>query len=382
MPRPVVEFYDAASACLGETGANLVMGCLLRYPEDDTSSTPDYFVVSQNAMRRVQEDFEIPDLFQRNGLTCGVMPAWRRAEYLSRVRLSNRIARRIREVELATLGSRNGVTWAIEADYRIHEQACGQARRLADQMRCGHRNQTLPSHGSIEGGVDMKATIASMARGQPRIHIRRRRSGDSPSGAFDFGTPVAFLFRTDLEGHAGNMVHDSNPVQRQIERGERGWRSKDGAQTDFVNSVFMTSVERVSTCSGHLELRELSSLILLYTKFMGVQRYNAITARPEKYHCRQVLGAEPELRHFAESHKGIAWAIKYAEHTVIVVAPSGWQTPDSIEAYARQRNVQLLVLRLSDFAPDFIKRMQTMHFITTPLKKHRGRDEIVRRFLP
>ena len=114
---------------------------------------------------------------------------------------------------------------------------------------------------------------------------------------------------------------------------------------------------------------------------MGSLRYAAITKRPLSYQCRENPYYDLKTMNYSLSEMGIAWAVHYAEHTVIVVAKDGWKASQKLSDLAKQRNIALAPVPLSRFAPDFINRLRMLHFSSTELKKHPERDEIISRYI-
>jgi hypothetical protein len=74
--------------------------------------------------------------------------------------------------------------------------------------------------------------------------------------------------------------------------------------------------------------------------------------------------------------------VKYVEDSVLVVAPVGWVPDPSLSAFAEPRRVKPYHVPLSRFAPDSIARLRLKHAVSTKLKKHPKRDEIILRHLP
>ena len=88
-----------------------------------------------------------------------------------------------------------------------------------------------------------------------------------------------------------------------------------------------------------------------------------------------------ETSNFPLPEMGIAWAVQYAEHMVIVVARDGWKASQRLSDFAGQKNIALAHVPLSRFRPEFVDRLRMLHLSSTELKKHPDRDEIISRYI-
>ena len=84
--------------------------------------------------------------------------------------------------------------------------------------------------------------------------------------------------------------------------------------------------------------------------------------------------------HYPE--KLVACGVKYAEDVVLVVCEENWKPSAGLYSFSRRRRIRLHQVGLSHFSPDLIERMKQIHFISTPLKKHPERENIVERYVP
>jgi len=222
-----------------------------------------------------------------------------------------------------------------------------------------------------------------MARGENALYVKERcKTRVLTSGKLNEHTPISFVFTGNFSGHYGSVIHDSNMTNRNIELGNLTYSRHHKPPPDYVYSVFYTSSGGESHYTGHIEKRYISSIAFLYTRHvMGLVRYAAISKRPHRYQCRIEPDYDPETENFPLSEMGVAWAVNYAEHTVIVVAREGWKKSKGLSDFARKKGVHIISLPLSRFTPDFISRMRILFFTSTQLKKHPDRDAIVERFI-
>ena len=77
----------------------------------------------------------------------------------------------------------------------------------------------------------------------------------------------------------------------------------------------------------------------------------------------------------------LAWAVKYAERAVVVVAPRDWRLSQRLNDFARQRRVQIIPFPLSALSPAMVERLRTTYFIFTPLKRYPNHEKLLRRFI-
>lgn len=383
-PAPVTHLFEAAHACAGRHFAiNLASG-FLDYPVTNSGEAHEYFSIHAHGMSKGQPPFEIPDLVERHpryaAMCVGTTDDCHEDRFSFIAKVRPYLTRG--EKKLLRIRKRRGLQWAIAPDYDLHEIACDRVRvAVGRQMRIQH-HRAVRSWGTMGTGIHMKATISALARGENSTYIKQRTSNSTKQPHLNEATPIVFLFEDDLSGHYTHLVHDSNITQRKEELGISDLNARNDPAPDFVNSLFATYNHKTFMCDGHLSCDELSSIVFLHTRHMGVQRYEAINHRPTRFQCRIGPDDDPELETFTETELGTAWAIKYADGCIIVVARTGWQPSPSLQAYAKMKQVEIIVLPLTSFAPDILRRIRSMHFTSTAMKRHPQRDRILNRFLP
>jgi hypothetical protein len=383
-PAPVTHLFEAAHACAGRHFANsLAHGCL-DYPVTKFEEVREYLAIHAHSISQAQPSFEIPDLVERHPRYATMYSSSSddcdgdRFSFIARVRPY--LTRD--EKKLLRTGKYTGVQWAIAPDYDLHEVTCDRVRVAVGRLVHLQHHRAVRSSGSMGAGIHMKATIGALARGENSIYIKQRTSNSAKHPHLTEATPIVFLFEADLSGHHTHLVHDSNVTQRKAERGISDHNARDDPAPDYVNSLFATYNHETDMCGGHLTCNLLSSIVFLHTRHMGVQRYEAINHRPAGFQCRIRPGYDPELDNFTETELGTAWAIKYADGCIIVVARAGWQPSPPLQAYARMKQVEIIVLPLTSFSPDILRRIRSLHFTSTAMKRHPHRDRILDRFLP
>lgn len=383
IPQPVSQLHDSALACLGPRSANSLAKRFLRYPAPYISGAARYLSIGENHLAHSDQHFDIPDASQR-GEFMGLDTDPHACEtFGQRFQLALKASPRLTMIEKdALLPVEDGTKWAVATDYHLHDIACTNARRLASQRtRCKHP-VARPMRRGLEGGVDMRATLFARARNDTSVYVKPHLRTRKNTNRFDEATPTVFLFDDDVSSDPSQVTHDANVTQRKIELDNTHLFSAEDPRPDRVYSVFVTYRSDRRMCHGHIEQLELSSLALLYTRYMGMDRHAAIVRRPARFQCRCNPEYDRDLRIVSYAERGLAWTVKYADDSVIVVARNGWAPTPTLSAFADAHRVSLFHVPLSRFSPDFIDRLRIKHAISTPLKKHPKRDEIVARFLP
>ena len=318
---------------------------------DVAKNPPQYFEISEERIVSGNAEFLLPDVFHANPYgevrssengsgdrplesSDVVSGSWLRSVHPF-----------ITRQEAKELGDNDyGFRWAVKRDYELHAHAC-------------------------------------------RI-IRQAVSRQEPPGPeeeeFSEFTPVAFIFgKGPRKPRKFTVISDNNPTQRQMNLGYIHRFNRDTMPPpDSVYSLFATMCRQDEVFDTHIEREWITSLALLFSgAAMGLERYGSITKRPKEYQCRTKPQEDPDLEDFRYSDLGLAWALKYAQKNAIAVAFQGWEPSPAVQKFARQKNKRILTLPL-DILPDgMADRLQQLHFISTPLKRHSECERIVARFV-
>jgi hypothetical protein len=386
-PLPVSHIYDAACACISKKFAKEIARQFLRYPHRKPKNIQNYIVKEEGTTIMWTNAFNIPDLsehiffytgskkysFEKFNESC--------SEAKNKIEIVQKAYPFLSKKELKVLGGNNSTRWEIEEDYRLHELACSKVREIASKRQF-HR-VVKRSWGTIGEGIHWKSTITSKARGEDIVYIKlKRHSRKEKKDRFNEFTPIVFIFSDDFSNDWSKCVHDSNITQRNYELGNLTPSSYDNPPPDLVYSVFFTSSRRESLYKGHIEKEYVSSIAFLYTShIMGLERYAKITKRLARFQCRSEPIYDNLIGAFPLSESGVAWAIKYAENTVLVVSKDGWKPSEELLEFAKAKDIRIKSFSLSNFTNDFIERLRTLHFTSTALKKRPDRSKIVRRFI-
>ena len=157
----------------------------------------------------------------------------------------------------------------------------------------------------------------------------------------------------------------------------------DSPEPDHVYSVFAINTSTRFTCKNHIRRKQISAILFLCTEpWMGVERYERIVARQEKYQCRLTPDEDKELIIFGYPDRLIACGVKYAEDRVIVVCRDSWDPSSALDTYAKSKGIGIVRVPLTAFSDEFVERLRQFHFVSTPLKKHPDMEAILERYLP
>ncbi len=394
VPEPGGQFFHATQACGGKALHRAMARAFLEYPARLTGQQIKMILKSSGAVIMggpglLLPGYEgLPSFFTGRPFSPVLEGAsWMEtdAEQQARQATCDLIHQEMtfdEREELERIPDTTHTRWEVKDDYCQHARASAYVRHLA-QVRL---RQFVPrrSFGPVEAGIHWKATLAAMAKGEQGIYVKHRTYSESLRLGIDEYTPVALLLAPPEEIDRGTSfcVHDSNLSQRNRELGNADFPYDQHPEEDMVYSVFATTNATRYYLDGHVHQEDLTSLAFLYTKeLMGVARYTAINRHRPGYQCRLTPSADSQLRVFPLSERGVAWAVKYADHLVLVGAPYRWQPSARLQAFARERRIKIVSVNLASLRPDFLERLGRVFLLSTPLKKHPLREEIVRRFI-
>ncbi|MEW6600799.1 MAG: hypothetical protein AB1499_07495 [Nitrospirota bacterium] len=385
-PQPLTHLYEAAYSCLGKKIAQDIAKEFLRYPVPERSRIKGYLTIREDRIFTLDRKFMVPDLSEyRYFNTGGVRHSFDNRQdgdyppehLIAFVYRTDPAADR----SIAESLGRATMSWAIQSDYLIHEAACRHLRSMINRKR--RHEVPQKSMGRMRKGIQWKKTISSKALGEDAIYVRMNsRAQKVLEKKMDEYTPVVFIFTNNFKNHGGSAIHDSNITQRKMDLGVPEHSLNSYPPPDYVYSVFHTFSRGDWYYKRHVEKRLLSSITFLYTRHvMGLQRYAAIMKRNARFQCRTHPWSDPEIARFPLQETGAAWAVKYAEHTVIVAAIDSWKPSRELKEYASTKGVRIYTISLSKFKPDFIDRMRNLYFTSTQVKTHPDADRIMERFI-
>lgn len=385
-PAAPAFLYDAAVSCLGRSGARALLARLLEYPQPD-ERLAQFLSLADDTPVFSDQGFDIPDVFDQRFLNHGLTMNTRGSlgecaeSELQREKLVAEVQPFLKSCESTALAGRHGMTWALREEYLIHGRANRLVRQIAEKI--AKEDRYLKSWGSTGDGLDWKATIRARARGEKAFYIRRFRNSGITGLRVNPFTPVAFIL--DESATRGELIsiHDSNSSKRQIDLQMEHPMSAGLPDPDYVYSVFLLRRQNWFVCNGHIRKDEISAMLFLCTEpWMGPERYERITARPEKFHCRLTPDEDRDLKMFGYPDRLVACGVKYADKHVLVFSVCSWMPSSHLLNLARGRKIEIVRRPLSSFSPELLTRMRYMHFISTPLKKHPDREAILQRHLP
>jgi hypothetical protein len=394
VPAPGTHLFHAAEACGGRRFLRSLARRLTRYPDLPRGEAFKLLLKSYGVIVVDGHGLDVPDHDQLSSYHTGrpftSSPDWMSpllgyGETEARRGVLDRIYRKLSREEKGnfprgTAGC--GCRFATVTDYELHARACAHARLLAERRT----KQFVPrrSLGSLEGGIDWKATLAARARGEKGMYVKRRIYSQGSSTGGDEFTPVVFLFTDDaaIDTSDSFTIHDANLAQRNLDLGNRAFPFDRHPEADMVFSVYGTTSSTETLLANHIQRESVTSVAFLYTRpLMGPARYRMISRRKPWQQCRSGPDSDPELSQLPKSERVVAWAAKYARDTVLLVSPRGWQAPPATAELMRRRGVRIRQVPISAFRPDFLARLRRLYFLSPELKTHPQRDQIVRRFI-
>lgn len=379
---------DAANSCLGRKAAKRMIRRFFSYPEPAGKRIFKYVTIREgssivtlnNKVNDREAEIYLSSIIKVNSYSLEevydgyLMPD-------REMRIFNRFHHHPEREILKFLGYSKAITWSIKADYYQYELASKKVREMQAQQ--ARKTRIKKSYGAISDGIHWKATINARSLGEDAVYIRYgSRSRGKRQRKFDAYTPVIFIFTDNFKGHWYRQIMSTNSVQRHkdLYPGEPLHNNCTASDTIYHALYSLNNIKKLKW--GHIDKRDISSMALLYNRAdMDNARYKAIAGRPNRFVCRMAPLSDPIVTRFQMTEAGIAWAVKYAEHTVFVVAKKGWTPSEQLSSFAKSRNIEIRDVSLSLFNPDIIERLRTMYFTSPQLKKHPKRDEIVEKFM-
>jgi hypothetical protein len=386
VPLPSAQLLDSTASCFGKEFTKGLAKTLLKYPLPGGGrilAGESFYRLSPSGSLMPGKPFDLPDLSDavdpygtpgRSGAREDPF-----TEDPGRDLWADIVRTDLTRTERKRFEEPSGLmSWAIKEDYVLHQNACALVR--GNITRKPREGAARKSRGSLGDGIDWKATIRSRAREERAIYIREIFR-DLRHPILDAHTPHVFLFSERIEKSAPSLVFDANPAQRNIWLENRSFPFERFPEPDCVLSLFKAVSESRYFLNGHLRKETIEGLAFLYTRsFMGVERYTAICNRPKRFQCRLSPDDDPEIRDLPLGDRMVAWAVKYAERAVVVVAHHGWTLPEKVARFARERKIRLILIPLPTLPAPLVRRLRTTWFISTALKISPDREKILRRF--
>ena len=375
LPQAASQALFAARATGGRTFAHRLRRILLAYPGPDAicPADPNANVPSLGDLVSASTSRRLDDRPSAGADASGESEA--RREEVQTLLLDADDAAALR----ALIGSPDGVMrFAIQLEYALHARLCQASQRLA---RCpSGRGRSRPSFGSLAGGIDWKATLASFATGEEHIYVHDAPQRSRAARGINAWTPTVFLLGSEQEIERSTIrpVMDANPARDAINRGIADFRFQDVLPPDFVYSVIAAVYQCRELHAHHLREETLSAIgFLCASPLMGPARHSLITRRPPRRHCRTDPDFETDFAGMSNSERLIAWAVKYGAGTVIVVAAAGWKPSQRSMRHAREAHAEIIAVPISRLPAQQIERLKRMNLVSRNLRQHPRREEIL-----
>ncbi len=385
-PLVLRHLYDAAYSCLGKKMANSITKNLLFYPQGKHNRKKNLSIREDSSIENDHPDDirklskGLSSMSGENKLPMDTLYDGYRKP-VEELQIISRLYPRLESNILTSEGEWIGITWSIKADYYQYELAAIKLRNVLAGR--DQRRRIIKSSGSIRNGIHWKATINARALKEDTLYVKHKyRQKRQKRNKLDEFTPVTFIFTDDFRVHWYREIYSSNRSRRYLDLNPYTSLPNGYPPPDLVINALYSLYDMKELSGGHIVKRAVSSITLLYNKrVVDDARYDAISSRRDRFPVRCGAITDTELISFSIPEKGIAWAVKYAEHTVVVAAKPGWKPSQSLAEFSRQRNIEIAHVPLSVFQKEFIGRLKTMYFTSTAIKRRPDRDEIVGRFI-
>ncbi|MEW6600800.1 MAG: hypothetical protein AB1499_07500 [Nitrospirota bacterium] len=381
-PQVVRHLYDSALSFMGKKFAGALMKRCLEYPYMETARIQDYIEIRQNAVYMGAGKFNIPDYARKYFLHTGSDRYSFESFHddVENVQMFNTVYKILSRDEQALLSHDRGYSWELKKDFKLIESTCSKARQNISKKDC--RQRSSRSWGSMGEGIDWKATINSKSLNEDSVHVMMKIIDRNSRLKLNEFTPVTFLFSEDMKGHSTFNLEEGNAVYLDYAAGDLSYEEYEKRNGAYVEYGFATYSATSYYYRDHIKKYDLSSLTLLYTRaILKEQRYDQLMKRPKRFHCRRRPLDDPDLSAFRLSELGIAWAIKYADGSVMVIAGDRWKPSARLTEFAKKRRIKIDFQPLSGFNPGLIERMKNFYLISSALEKHPARDSIVERLI-
>lgn len=237
--------------------------------------------------------------------------------------------------------------------------------------------------GSLHDGVDIKATLRAIIRGERRVQVKVRSAPVRTSLSGEEGDePAVFIFEREQDVHGGRWDTFLASEQHQIRQLVR-----DPARFDKITRekghVFIASVHFCANRQPREQLRpHVSHLRYLYgTVLFGSPTLNAVQAARWLEECDYTRcpilrwsGVEELFDHYERQHhislsheewssSLVRLAFPYAKRRVMVVVPHPQVIPTPLFREASARGIRLELLLLSQFPEERIDAIRHQYLV-------------------
>jgi hypothetical protein len=238
--------------------------------------------------------------------------------------------------------------------------------------------------GSLNEGVDVKATLRSAARGENYVYVRDTPRATHPAGAPETDPePTVFIFDSSTNhdsGHWASYGAGGDELGKYVADYARFADVVARQGEDFVAAVSYYEYESLPD-----QMQKFVSALRLLTGItvFGNPCLNAVQAarwlESTHYSCSPVspsLDLTTLVRIYSERHGMsidrrdwssalIQFALPYARRRVVVVAPDHFAVSAVAAHEARRHGIRLDVLPLSYFAAREIRAMRRQYIVRT-----------------
>jgi hypothetical protein len=260
----------------------------------------------------------------------------------------------------------------------------GVAYQAAEIAERNHRGRyPEPFSGSLQEGVDIKATLRAATRGERTVHVKvateAKRMVTVEQGHSE---PTVFVFERRHSIKNGRwdtlLAGSSWQIRKYVRNSARFDRITRQKGCDFVANVhYCVDREPPELLRKHVEhLRYVYGMVVFGNPSLNTMQ-SARWLEERDYDCCPILHLDsPRLLfdYFRKEHQLeldskdwvsslIQIAVPFAKERVTVLVPSGEVLPSSAIRAANARQITLDVVSLSEFPPDRIERIRHQYLV-------------------
>ncbi|MGE3840289.1 MAG: hypothetical protein AB7I50_01755 [Vicinamibacterales bacterium] len=237
------------------------------------------------------------------------------------------------------------------AEALLHNRLIRHARDVAHAE--GHQPRTRRWDGTLGLGLDSRRTIRAMAAGERACFVRHRGPGTLVHAPCDGFCPVVWIFAIDkrIAGHFAGFVPKEAHGHASLCRSAFHWLLGSHTLGDSGIHQFQLAYT-VSLTRG---------LMPIATARTAETIAQLLRRLPTKRLAQVAPWDDPDLRSFDGHEQAIAAAVKYADDHIIVVSIPDMALGAELQAFARERGVQIKRVSRDRFEPSALERLGFDH---------------------
>jgi hypothetical protein len=229
--------------------------------------------------------------------------------------------------------------------------------------------------GSIYNGLDVKASIRSILRGERKIYIRKpstTKKALSPDGKKP--EPTVFIFEDNSDNKSyWSLLMGGSSLGNHVKNKDRYNEIVHKSGSNFISSISVTyDLDIPARLKHHVESISMLRGITAFGSPCINSRQGAQWVEDNDYQCCPILrysGFELLLENYKQLHQMditadewqtalIRFALPYAKERVVVIAPERYRISARLYAEAKQKKISLAVIPLNYFPAAKIAEMR------------------------